>query len=91
MNTLIDSIRKIVGPEGLLTGDDVTGRSDTWPPRGGCKAKCIVRPIENTVNDEDTSSIAPPRTQTLTTRNNSPIGMVPTSRFAVTRRRPSAR
>ena len=44
MNTLIDSIRKIVGPEGLLTGDDVTGRSDTWPPRGGCKAKCIVRP-----------------------------------------------
>ena len=44
MNTLIDSIRNIVGPEGLLTGDDVASRSDTWPPMGGCKAKCIVRP-----------------------------------------------
>ena len=44
MNALIDSIRNIVGPEGLITGDDVAGRSDTWPPRGGCKAKCIVRP-----------------------------------------------
>jgi FAD/FMN-containing dehydrogenase len=45
MNTLIDSIRNIVGPEGLLTGEDVAGRSDTWPPMGGCKAKCIVRPV----------------------------------------------
>ena len=45
MNTLIDSIRNIVGPEGLLTGDDVASRSDTWPPMGGCKAKCIVRPV----------------------------------------------
>jgi FAD/FMN-containing dehydrogenase len=44
MNALIDSIRNIVGPEGLITGDDVASRSDTWPPRGGCKAKCIVRP-----------------------------------------------
>jgi FAD/FMN-containing dehydrogenase len=44
MNALIDSIHEIVGPRGLLTGEDVAGRSDNWPPMGGCKARCIVRP-----------------------------------------------
>jgi FAD/FMN-containing dehydrogenase len=44
MNALIDSIRNIVGPSGILTGDDVSGRPDNWPPAGGCKALAIVRP-----------------------------------------------
>lgn len=44
MNTLIESIRDIVGPQGVLTGEDVTSRSDSWPPTGGCQALAIVRP-----------------------------------------------
>jgi len=44
MNTLIESIRNIVGPEGVLTGEEVSGRSDNWPPMGGCQALAIVRP-----------------------------------------------
>jgi FAD/FMN-containing dehydrogenase len=44
MSVPIESIEKIVGPGGILTGDDVAGRSDTWPPMGGCKARAIVRP-----------------------------------------------
>lgn len=44
MNLLIESIREIVGPRGVLTGEDVTARSDSWPPMGGCQALAIVRP-----------------------------------------------
>jgi FAD/FMN-containing dehydrogenase len=44
MNTLIETISSIVGPQGILTGDDVSNRSDTWPPSGGCRAMAIVRP-----------------------------------------------
>jgi len=44
MTTLIQAIEKIVGPTGVLTGEDVSSRSDTWPPMGGCKARAIVRP-----------------------------------------------
>ncbi len=44
MNALIESIRDIVGPHGVLTGDDVSSRSDSWPPTGGCRALAIVRP-----------------------------------------------
>ncbi len=44
MNSLLASIREIVGIKGILTGDDVSARSDTWPPAGGCKALAIVRP-----------------------------------------------
>jgi len=44
MNTLIESILNIVGPNGLLTGADVSSRSDSWPPVGGCQALAIVRP-----------------------------------------------
>ena len=44
MNALIESIRDIVGPQGVLTGEDVTSRSDSWPPTGGCQALAIVRP-----------------------------------------------
>jgi len=44
MNDLIESIREIVGPQGILTGDDVSSRSDSWPPTGGCQALAIVRP-----------------------------------------------
>jgi FAD/FMN-containing dehydrogenase len=44
MNSIIESLLEIVGPNGILTGDDVTGRSDNWPPTGGCKALAIIRP-----------------------------------------------
>ncbi len=44
MHSLVESIRDIVGPNGILTGDDVSGRSVSWPPTGGCQALAIVRP-----------------------------------------------
>jgi len=44
MKTLIERIHAIVGPSGVLTGEDVSSRSDSWPPAGGCKAKAIIRP-----------------------------------------------
>ena len=44
MNPVIEAIRNIVGPQGVLTGEDVTSRSDSWPPTGGCQALAIVRP-----------------------------------------------
>jgi FAD/FMN-containing dehydrogenase len=44
MNTLIESIRELVGPSGILTGEDVSSRPDSWPPMGGCQAMAIVRP-----------------------------------------------
>ena len=53
MNTLIESIRDIVGPQGVLTGGDVSIRSDSWPPTGGCQALAIVRPG----NTEEVSAV----------------------------------
>lgn len=44
MSNLIDDIRGIVGDSGVLTGEDVHARPDTWPPEAGCKARAIVRP-----------------------------------------------
>jgi FAD/FMN-containing dehydrogenase len=44
MNALIESISGIVGPSGVLTGEDVASRSDSWPPMGGCRALAIIRP-----------------------------------------------
>jgi len=44
MNPVIESIRDIVGPQGVLTGEDVSSRSDSWPPTGGCQALAIIRP-----------------------------------------------
>jgi FAD/FMN-containing dehydrogenase len=44
MESLLTKIHAIVGDAGLLTGDDVSSRSDSWPPTGGCKAIAIVRP-----------------------------------------------
>lgn len=44
MDALIERIQNIVGPKGLLTGEDVSNRSDSWPPIGGCQAWAIVRP-----------------------------------------------
>jgi len=43
MNPVIESIRDIVGPQGVLTGEDVSSRSDSWPPPGGCQALAIIR------------------------------------------------
>jgi FAD/FMN-containing dehydrogenase len=44
MNALIEQIRSILGPNAVLTGADVSNRSDSWPPTGGCQAMAIVRP-----------------------------------------------
>ncbi|MCH7507509.1 MAG: FAD-binding oxidoreductase [Proteobacteria bacterium] len=44
MNNLLDQIQEIVGPSGMLLGEDVASRSDSWPPMGGCQAKAIIRP-----------------------------------------------
>lgn len=44
MNKLIKKIEEVVGPSGILLGEDVTSRSDFWPPMGGCQAKAIIRP-----------------------------------------------
>ena len=53
MNPVIEAIRDIVGPQGVLTGEDVTSRSDSWPPTGGCQALAIVRPG----NTEEVSAV----------------------------------
>jgi FAD/FMN-containing dehydrogenase len=44
MNALLESISKLVGPGGIITGEDVSSRSESWPPLGGCQAMAIVRP-----------------------------------------------
>lgn len=44
MNELLDEIEGIVGEAGILLGDDVLSRSDSWPPVGGCQARAIIRP-----------------------------------------------
>ena len=44
MNKLIEEIKSIVGAAGVLLGEDVTNRSDSWPPMGGCQARAIIRP-----------------------------------------------
>ena len=42
---LLEKIENIVSPGGVLLGDDVTARSDAWPPVGGCQAAAIIRPV----------------------------------------------
>ena len=41
---LIDSLQSIVGPKGLLIGDDVSARPNLSWGQGSCEAKAIVRP-----------------------------------------------
>lgn len=41
---LIKEIEKSVSPGGVLLDRDVSGRPDSWPPTGGCKARAIIRP-----------------------------------------------
>ncbi len=48
MNPLLEKIRDVVGPNGMLLGDDVSNRSDSWPPVGGCQAMALVRPSTTT-------------------------------------------
>jgi len=44
MDKLLEEIKSIVGSAGVLLEEDVSGRSDTWPPMGGCQAQAIIRP-----------------------------------------------
>lgn len=41
---VLDSLRGIVGPAGLLTGADVSQRSTSWADSAPCRAGAIVRP-----------------------------------------------
>ena len=50
---LINAIEKSVSPGGVLLGEDVSGRSDSWPPTGGCQARAIIRPA----NTEEVSKV----------------------------------
>lgn len=44
MNELLEKIETIVGPKGMLTGDDVSARPLDWMGRGNRAALAIVRP-----------------------------------------------
>ena len=44
MTQLLDQIAAITGPQGLLTGADVSGRAGDWLGLSTCQAKAIVRP-----------------------------------------------
>ena len=44
MTDLLDQIAAIVGPQGLLTGADVSGRAADFMGLTTCQAKAIVRP-----------------------------------------------
>jgi FAD/FMN-containing dehydrogenase len=42
--SFLSAIESIVGPGGVLTGDDVRGRSTGWISRGNMQASAVVRP-----------------------------------------------
>jgi FAD/FMN-containing dehydrogenase len=44
MTQLLTQIAAIVGPQGLLTGEDVSARAADWLGQSTCQAKAIVRP-----------------------------------------------
>ena len=44
MNNLLKDLEEIVGSDGILLGEDVASRSDSWPPMGGCRARALIRP-----------------------------------------------
>ncbi len=44
MNNILKQIEVIVGSKGILLGEDVAGRVDSWSQTSGCLAKAIVRP-----------------------------------------------
>ena len=44
MTQLLDQIAAIVGPKGLLTGEDVRMRAADWLGLSTCQAKAVVRP-----------------------------------------------
>ncbi len=44
MTQLLDQIAAIVGPKGLLTGEDVSTRAADWMGQTTCQARAIVRP-----------------------------------------------
>jgi FAD/FMN-containing dehydrogenase len=44
MTQLLDQIAAVVGPQGLLTGEDVSSRAADWMGVSTCQAQAIVRP-----------------------------------------------
>lgn len=53
-DTIIADLAAVVGNRHVLTGEDVSQRSDTWLPTREMQAACIVRPA----NTEEVSAIA---------------------------------
>lgn len=43
-DTVIDDLIRLLGPEGVLLGKDVSDRYDGWPPITPVEARCIARP-----------------------------------------------
>ncbi|GGY06428.1 oxidoreductase [Litchfieldella qijiaojingensis] len=46
MQSLLNDIQKVVGTQGILTGDDVTQRNVDWLRGESCQAAAIVRPAD---------------------------------------------
>lgn len=44
-NDLVKKIESVVTAGGVLLGKDVSSRPDSWPPKGGCQAMAIIRPV----------------------------------------------
>ncbi|MDJ0700466.1 MAG: FAD-binding oxidoreductase [Woeseiaceae bacterium] len=53
MKELLQKIESVVGPTGLLTGDDVSSRQASWAQQEPCGAGAIVRPA----NTEEVSKV----------------------------------
>jgi len=45
MNQIISKLAEIVGPSGILLGDDVSRRPGGWGSQDSCKAAAIIRPV----------------------------------------------
>jgi len=44
MHQIITKLIEIVGPSGVLCGEDVSNRPECWGSQNGCRAAAIVRP-----------------------------------------------
>ena len=47
MTDILEAIEKVVGKNGVLTGNDVSNRPDGWGRPDPCKALAIVRPASS--------------------------------------------
>jgi len=66
MTEILESLRKVVGDSGILTGSDVSNRLESWSGTRGCRAMCIVRPV-NTQQVSDVLKICHASNQPVVT------------------------